>query len=193
MRYHYKWAREIMFWNTSSQNPYMYIRVCGLIVLTAEPISKHSFYNKYNYFTEWINVCLNLCSTHELFKFALLTHWGRDKMAAISHTTFLDAFSSMKMVVQIFHWSLFLRVKLTLCRELVCITVKWTWYNVRDSFFHITSGRINTWKGVNQLKELFFLNLIFFFNLYLKLSNHRYFIIKNPLLVTIHNKNGVLL
>ena len=44
----------------------------------------------------------------------------------------------------------------------MCITVKWTWYNGRDIFFHITSGRINTWKGVNQLKELFFLNFIFF-------------------------------
>ena len=54
-----------------------------------------------------------------------------------------------------------------LCRELVCITVKWTWYNGRDIFFHITSGRINTWKGVNQLKELFFLNLIFFFFKYI--------------------------
>ena len=43
-----------------------------------------------------------------------------------------------------------------LCRELVCITVKWTWYNGHDEFFHITSGQINTWKGVNQLKELFF-------------------------------------
>ena len=50
-----------------------------------------------------------------------------------------------------------------LCRELVCITVKWTWYNGRDIFFHITSGRINTCKGVNQLKELFFLNLIIIF------------------------------
>ena len=50
-----------------------------------------------------------------------------------------------------------------LCRELVCIMVKWMWYNGRDKFFHITSGRINTWKGVNQLKELFFLNLIIFF------------------------------
>ena len=29
-------------------------------------------------------------------------------------------------------------------------------------FFHITSGRINMWAGVNQLKELFFLNLIIF-------------------------------
>ena len=49
------------------------------------------------------------------------------------------------------------------CRELVCIMVKWTWYNGRDIFFHITSGRINTWKGVNQLKELFFLNSIVIF------------------------------
>ena len=54
-----------------------------------------------------------------------------------------------------------------LCRELVCITVKWTWYNGCDKFFHITSGRINTWKGVNQLKELFFLNLIIFFKTYI--------------------------
>ena len=30
------------------------------------------------------------------------------------------------------------------------------------NFFYITSGRINTWKGVNQFKELFFLNLIIY-------------------------------
>ena len=83
-----------------------------------------------------------------------------------------------------------------LCRELVCITVKWTWYNGRDIFFHITSGRINMWKGVNQLKEQFFLNLIIFFLntcIYLKLANHRYLMIKNTFFFTIHNKNGVLL
>ena len=37
-------------------------------------------------------------------------------------------------------------------------------WNGRDTmdviFFHITSVRINTWNGVNQLKEQFFLNLI---------------------------------
>ena len=27
---------------------------------------------------------------------------------------------------------------LYLCRELVCITVKWTWYNGRDIFFFIS-------------------------------------------------------
>ena len=37
--------------------------------------------------------------------------------------------------------------------------IQWTWF----FFFHITSWRINTWKGVNQLKELFFLNLIVFY------------------------------
>ena len=72
-------------------------------------------------------------------------------------------------------------------------------WNERDTmdvifFFHITSGRINTWKGVNQLKELFFLNLIFFFlNTYLELANHRYLMIKNTLFFTIHNKNRVSL
>ena len=41
----------------------------------------------------------------------LLTHWGRDKMTAISQTTFANAFSSMKMYEfrLKFHWSLFLR------------------------------------------------------------------------------------
>ena len=58
-----------------------------------------------------------------------------------------------------------------LCRELVCITVKWTWYDGSDKLFHITSGRINTWKGVNQLKELFFLNFIFFLNIYIYIWN----------------------
>ena len=49
----------------------------------------------------------------------------------------------------------------------MCITVKWTWYKGRETFFHITPGRINTWKGVNQLKELFFLNLIIIFKIYI--------------------------
>ena len=42
-----------------------------------------------------------------------LTHWGRDKMDAISQTTFSSAFSWMKMFefLSKFHWSLFQRVK----------------------------------------------------------------------------------
>ena len=41
-----------------------------------------------------------------------LTHWGRDKMAAVSQTTLSNAFSWMKMLEfrLLFQWSLFLRV-----------------------------------------------------------------------------------
>ena len=40
---------------------------------------------------------------------AILTHWGRDKMDAISHMTYSSAFSWMKMLEfrLNFHWSLF--------------------------------------------------------------------------------------
>ena len=31
------------------------------------------------------------------FRFQMLTHWGRDKMAAVSQTMFSNAFSWMKM------------------------------------------------------------------------------------------------
>ena len=46
----------------------------------------------------------------------VLTHWGRDKIDAISQTTFSSAFPWMKMFEfrLKFHWSLFLRVHLTI-------------------------------------------------------------------------------
>ena len=46
----------------------------------------------------------------------VLTHWGRDKMAAISQTTFSNVFSSMKTFEfrLKFHWSLFPRSQLTI-------------------------------------------------------------------------------
>ena len=45
-----------------------------------------------------------------------LSHWGRDKIAAISQTTFWNSFSWMKMYEfhSRFHWSLFLRFELTI-------------------------------------------------------------------------------
>ena len=45
-----------------------------------------------------------------------LTCWGRDKMDAISQTTFSSAFSWMKMFEfqSRYHWSLFLKVQLTI-------------------------------------------------------------------------------
>ena len=46
----------------------------------------------------------------------VLTHWGRDKMAAFSQTTFSIAFFTMKLFEfrLYFHWSLFLRFELTI-------------------------------------------------------------------------------
>ena len=46
----------------------------------------------------------------------ILTHWGRDKMDAVSQTPFSKAFSWMKMYEfrLKFYWSLFLRVQLTI-------------------------------------------------------------------------------
>ena len=48
-----------------------------------------------------------------------LTHWGRDKMAAIFQTTFLNVFSWMKMYEFRlgFHWNLFLEVQLTVSQH----------------------------------------------------------------------------
>ena len=48
--------------------------------------------------------------------YALLTHWGWDKMAAILQTTFSNLFSWMKMyeIRLKLHWSLFLQVQLTI-------------------------------------------------------------------------------
>ena len=49
----------------------------------------------------------------------ILTHLPLDKMVAISQTTFSNAFSWMKSFVFWFefHWSLFLRVQLTICQH----------------------------------------------------------------------------
>ena len=46
----------------------------------------------------------------------VLTHWGRDKMDAISQTPFSSSFSWMKMLEfrLKFHWTSFLRVQLTI-------------------------------------------------------------------------------
>ena len=48
-----------------------------------------------------------------------LTHWGPDKMAAVSETTFSNAFSWMKMIEYRlkFHWSLFPGVQLTILQH----------------------------------------------------------------------------
>ena len=66
-----------------------------------------------------LNMLLKHSSWNILVTLHGLTHWGRDKMAAVSQTTLSNAFSSMKMLEFWFwfHWSLFLRVQLTIIQH----------------------------------------------------------------------------
>ena len=67
-----------------------------------------------------------------------LTHWGRDKMYAISQTTFWSAFSWMKMykLPLRFHWSLFLCVQLTIFQH---------WFRCWLGTDQATSHYLNQW------------------------------------------------
>ena len=65
------------------------------------------------------NNVLSVYLTLHTFYRNTLTHWGRDEIDAISQTTFSNAFSWMKMneFRLGFHWSLFLRVQLTIIQH----------------------------------------------------------------------------
>ena len=67
-----------------------------------------------------------------------LTHWGRDKMDAISQTTFSNGLSWMKMYEYklAFHWSLFLRVQLTIVQH---------WFRYWLGAGQVTSHYLNQW------------------------------------------------
>ena len=68
-----------------------------------------------------VTIYFILCNAFSgsFWKHVALTHWGRDKMAAISQTMFSNAFSWMKMheLWLRFHWGLFLRVQLTIFKH----------------------------------------------------------------------------
>ena len=69
-------------------------------------------------------------------------------------------------------------------------------WNERDTmdvinFFISRPGGLTHEKVWISWKNYFFLIwLLFILNIYLKLTNHRYFMIKNQIFFTIHNKNG---
>ena len=66
------------------------------------------------------------------------THWGWDKMAAVSQTIFSNAFSWMKMYeFQLkFHWSILLRVQLTIFQH---------WFRLWLGTNQATSHYLNQW------------------------------------------------
>ena len=84
-----------------------------------------------------------------------LIHWDRDKMDAISQTTFSNAFSWMKMFEYRlkFHWNLFIRVQLTIFQH---------WFRQWLGTVQATSHYLNQWwlvyrriyasLGLNELK-----------------------------------------
>ena len=67
-----------------------------------------------------------------------LTHWDRDKMAAIFQTTFSIAFSWVKMYeFRIrFHWNWLLRVKLTIFQH---------WFRYWLGAYQVPSHYLNKW------------------------------------------------
>ena len=71
-----------------------------------------------------------------------LTHWGWDKMDAISQTTFSRAFSSMKIIVfwLNFHWNMFARVQLTMIHYLN----QW-WLVYRRKYASLGLNELNNW------------------------------------------------
>ena len=86
-----------------------------------------------------------------------LTHWGRDKMATIFQTTFSNIFSWMKMheLRLRFHWSLFLRVQMTIFQH---------WFRSWLGADQATSHCLNQWwlvywriyvsSGLNELRTM---------------------------------------
>ena len=93
----------------------------SLLVAVVMTTFFHHWQQSWHY-NSWVSVYVNhqaLVSSNYAFQqlhFEPLTHWDRDKMDAISQTIFWSAFSWMKMFEfrLKFHWSLFLRVQLTI-------------------------------------------------------------------------------
>ena len=90
-------------------------------VFFAVSLNNHSirFCNSIQHQSKIRHLGQNMCVRQPLNNFPVykeLTHWGRDKMAAVSQTTLSNAFSWMKMLEFRFkfHLSLFLRVQFTI-------------------------------------------------------------------------------
>ena len=109
----------------SYRNGYAYIALpkCSLVALKRCPyVEMFRTSEQYRWFSCFSCVtffCLQNsapANTLTYHKMGFLTHWGRDKMASVSQTTFSNAFSWMKIFEfrLKFHWSLFLRVQSTI-------------------------------------------------------------------------------
>ena len=128
---------------------YIHLRICSIVILPSHITTYYiEVYAVYQY-----------CPPILLHT---LTHWGRDKMAAISQTTLSNSFSWMKMLEfrLKFHWSLFPRVQLTIFQH-------WfRWWLCADQ---ATSHYLNQWwldhrriyasLGLNELRYMQYINI----------------------------------
>ena len=124
--------------------------------------------NKIIIFESWFKMII-LLEIHELLLLAIewyhpiSTHWGRDKMAAISQTMFSNAFSWMKMYEYClrFLWNVFLRIDLTIFQQ---------WFRQWLGAEQVTSHCLNQWcldyrriyvsLGLNELTRQFLAGLL---------------------------------
>ena len=116
----------ILFW-WKFWSRFMFSSVLVHLLVLIIPTAQRIWRGVYWFHLVHLSICLSVCGQYGVrsVSFTLLagsisflhilssnlTHWGRDKMDAISQTTFSNAFSWMKMHefrLQ-FHWSVFLR------------------------------------------------------------------------------------
>ena len=102
------------FWNRRPCFPFKYTKLSKQTSFLGLSPFKMSLFTLY------------MCSQHSLGIWyvpcgqpIVLTHWGSDKMAAVPQTALSNAFSWMKMLEFRLkcHWSLFLRVQLTIIQH----------------------------------------------------------------------------
>ena len=105
------WNKIFVFWFKFYWNLFLMVQLTKVNIGSGNgmaPNRQHAI--------AWTNDEPVYCWIYVSAGFIELTHWGWDKMDAISQTTFSSAFSWMKMfeLWLKFDWSLFLRVKLTI-------------------------------------------------------------------------------
>ena len=117
-----------------------YPNQCWLLiseVLWHASLSTFTVSTRLIFYIMYLKFMLQILLTH-LPATDVLTHWGRDKIGAIFQTTFSNAFSWMKMYqYQLkFHWSLFLRVQLTIFQH---------WFRWWLGAYQATSHYLKQW------------------------------------------------
>ena len=102
-----KFSFKELLWKCCLQNVSHFVQMSSSWLEHQEEMTCVNYYEHMDGLKHWSDV-----------SFAL-THWGRDKMDAISQTTFSCAFSSMKTAVfwLNFHWNMFARVQLTIIQH----------------------------------------------------------------------------